>query len=80
MALVSLCKCADSPEPWLLPYTKYGSRGRLGPKFRPLALLDASTWAFFEDLCAYAVSTKILCGGPLVFKLVINRSGLYVMT
>ena len=35
-AQVSLCKCADSPEPSLLVYTKYGHKGRLRPKFRPL--------------------------------------------
>ena len=37
-AQVSLCKCADLPEPFLLEYTKYGWRGRLGSKFRPICM------------------------------------------
>ena len=31
-ALVSLCICTDSQEPWLLSCTKYGCRWRLRPK------------------------------------------------
>ena len=39
-AQVRLGMCADSPEPSLLAYTKYGFRWRLNANFRPLAWLD----------------------------------------
>ena len=40
--------CTDMSEPWLLAYTKYGCRQRLRLKFRPLASLDISVWAFIR--------------------------------
>ena len=47
-----------------LAYTKYGCRLGLKPKFRPLALLDMSAFAFIRGIWAYAISTKISCTGP----------------
>ena len=54
-AQVSLCKCTDSPERWLLTYTKYGSRWRLKPKLGLLALQDTSAWGFKGGFCAYVM-------------------------
>ena len=34
------------PEPLLLKYSKYGSRGRLRPNLDPLAPLDTSAWVY----------------------------------
>ena len=45
-------------EPWLLAFTKYGSRGRLRPK---LDLLPS--WISQGGFWAYAISSKILCAG-----------------
>ena len=41
-AQTSLRKCADSPEPSLLAYSRFGCRRRLGHKFSHLPLLDMS--------------------------------------
>ena len=39
------------------------------PKFRLQALLDTSARAFIRGIYAYAISTKILCPGPLLLNL-----------
>ena len=48
-----------SPEPSLIAYIYYGYRRWRRPKFRHQSLLDTSTWAFKERICAHAISTKI---------------------
>ena len=55
---------ADSPDPSLLAYTKYGCRWRSRRKLRPLA--PPPPWKrrhgrFIRGICAYAVSTEISC-------------------
>ena len=47
---MSLGISADLPEHLLLVYTKYRSGERLGPKFRPLILLDMSAWVFITGV------------------------------
>ena len=49
-AQTSLRICAVSSEPSLLAYRRYGSRGRLRAKTRPLAPLDASGRVFNPQL------------------------------
>ena len=44
--------------------SKYGRRGRLRPKIRPLTPLDTSAWFFKLGFFAYGVSTKSSCAGP----------------
>ena len=59
---MSLHICADSPEPSLLVYVEYGSRGKPRPNIRPLAPLDTTKWAFKGGVCAYAVSNSYTIG------------------
>ena len=61
-ALVSVHICTVWPEPLLLTYIEYGSRGRSEPIIRPLVKLDTSEWT-------YAISNKILCAGPYDLKM-----------
>ena len=58
-ALMSLCICADLPEPSLLAYTKYGCRLRLRPKFRHIAPLETAARACIVGFYPYAISTKL---------------------
>ena len=68
-AQASLRTCADSPEPSLLAYRKYGYRWRLRPIFRHLSSLDTSEWAFIRGVCAYAINTEISCAGLIMIFL-----------
>ena len=47
-------------------YIKYGGRGRLRSKFRPLAVRDTSACMFKGVFCACANSTRISCVGPYI--------------
>ena len=44
LVLIALSRSAGTPESLLRIYTKYASRGRLGPKFRSLAPLNTSAF------------------------------------
>ena len=61
-----VCASADLPEPLLLAYTKYGRRRKLRPKLRYLAQFDSLALTFIKRICAYAISTKISCTGPIL--------------
>ena len=65
-ALTSLHIHAVSPEPWLLAYTKHGSRGRLKPKIRSLVSLNMPAPEIKGCFCVCAVSSKISCASLYV--------------
>ena len=60
IALVSLCKCTDSPEPSLLEYTKYWCIWRPRPKFRSLSLLNKSALQFIWRHIRYVSNSHVL--------------------
>ena len=63
-AQVSLSICADSREPSLLAYTKYGRRYRPRTKFSPIVPLD--TRGHLWEACAHMRYVPEPCAGSNV--------------
>ena len=63
-AQTSLRMGPDSPKPSLLAYTKYGSRGRLSPKFRKIPTTSTTIWTLKRQNLSSGFSTKWYSNQP----------------